>query len=98
MTSAVGQWAPVFKRHRLDHHDAPHAPANRQAFRRSSMQFARWLFDAEHLEVRYKILYDGIDIQKLSPGIVLLLLYLALEDADDRPLIIDQPEENLDSV
>src|SRR3546814_11376523 len=29
-------------------------------------------------------------------GIVLLLLYLALDDSDDRPLIIDQPEENLD--
>jgi energy-coupling factor transporter ATP-binding protein EcfA2 len=27
---------------------------------------------------------------------VLLLLYLALDEADDRPLIIDQPEENLD--
>jgi ABC-type polar amino acid transport system ATPase subunit len=27
---------------------------------------------------------------------VLLLLYLALDDTDDRPLIIDQPEENLD--
>jgi len=26
----------------------------------------------------------------------LLLLYLALDEADDRPLIIDQPEENLD--
>jgi energy-coupling factor transporter ATP-binding protein EcfA2 len=35
----------------------------------------------------------------LSPGtrgIVLLLLYLALDRDDDRPLIIDQPEENLD--
>jgi energy-coupling factor transporter ATP-binding protein EcfA2 len=43
--------------------------------------------------------YDGVDIRKLSPGtrgIVLLLLYLALDDTDDRPLIIDQPEENLD--
>jgi energy-coupling factor transporter ATP-binding protein EcfA2 len=29
-------------------------------------------------------------------GIVLLLLYLALDNADERPLIIDQPEENLD--
>lgn len=40
-----------------------------------------------------------MDIRKLSPGtrgVVLLLLYLALDDADDRPLIIDQPEENLD--
>ncbi len=27
---------------------------------------------------------------------MLLLLYLALDDQDDRPLIIDQPEENLD--
>lgn len=38
------------------------------------------------------------DIRKLSPGtrgIVLLLLYLAIDDQDDRPLIIDQPEENL---
>ena len=26
----------------------------------------------------------------------LLLLYLALDDSDDRPLIIDHPEENLD--
>ena len=49
--------------------------------------------------VRYEISYDGVDIRKLSPGtrgIVLLLLYLALDDSDDRPLIIDQPEENLD--
>ena len=61
--------------------------------------FARWLFSTDHISVKYEILYDGLDIRKLSPGtrgIVLLLLYLALDDADDRPLIIDQPEENLD--
>lgn len=49
--------------------------------------------------MHYEIAYDGVDLRKLSPGtrgIVLLLLYLALDDADDRPLIIDQPEENLD--
>ena len=49
--------------------------------------------------MRYSITYDGVDIEKLSPGtrgIVLLLLYLALDDDDDRPLVIDQPEENLD--
>jgi AAA domain, putative AbiEii toxin, Type IV TA system len=47
----------------------------------------------------YSVDYDGVDIRKLSPstrGIVLLLLYLALDDADDRPVIIDQPEEDLD--
>lgn len=62
-------------------------------------RFAHWLFATDHISIRYEVLYDGIDIRKLSPGtrgIVLLLLYLALDDADDRPLIIDQPEENLD--
>jgi predicted ATPase len=40
-----------------------------------------------------------VDIERLSPGtrgIVILLLYLAIDREDDRPLIIDQPEENLD--
>jgi predicted ATPase len=43
--------------------------------------------------------YDGVDIEQLSPGnrgIVLLLLYLSIDTEDDRPLVIDQPEENLD--
>lgn len=78
---------------------APFAVAEQEAFRQWSKRFAHWLFNTDHISVRYEILYDGIDIRKLSPGtrgIVLLLLYLALDDADDRPLIIDQPEENLD--
>lgn len=78
---------------------APYPSTDRDAFRQWTKQFAHWLFSTDHVTVRYEILYDGIDIRKLSPGtrgIVLLLLYLALDDADDRPLIIDQPEENLD--
>jgi hypothetical protein len=78
---------------------APYAPAEHEAFRHWLKRFAQWLFSTDHIAVQYEILYDGIDIRKLSPGtrgIVLLLLYLALDDADDRPLIIDQPEENLD--
>jgi len=62
-------------------------------------RFAQWLYSTDHISIRYSVDYDGVDIRKLSPGtrgIVLLLLYLALDDADDRPLIIDQPEENLD--
>ncbi|MDM8011862.1 MAG: AAA family ATPase [Parasphingorhabdus sp.] len=61
--------------------------------------FAKWLYSTDHISVRYSVNYDGTDIQNLSPGtrgIVLLLLYLALDRVDDRPLIIDQPEENLD--
>ncbi len=78
---------------------APHAPTEQAEFRAWSKQFAHWLFGTEHIAVRYEISYDGVDIRHLSPGtrgIVLLLLYLALDDSDDRPLIIDQPEENLD--
>lgn len=78
---------------------APVAQTDKAAIREWSLMFAHWLFGTDHISVRYEILYDGADIRKLSPGtrgIVLLLLYLALDDADDRPLIIDQPEENLD--
>lgn len=75
-------------------------PQTEQAkFREWSRGFAHWLFSTDHIQLRYEIKYDGVEIRKLSPGtrgIVLLLLYLALDDADDRPLIIDQPEENLD--
>lgn len=62
-------------------------------------RFAKWLYSTDHISLQYGIDFDGVDIRKLSPGtrgIVLLLLYLALDDADTRPLIIDQPEENLD--
>ena len=68
-------------------------------YRAWSKRFAKWLYGTEHIAIQYSVDYDGVDIRKLSPGtrgIVLLLLYLALDDADDRPLIIDQPEENLD--
>ncbi len=78
---------------------APYGQNQQAEFRAWLKQFAHWLFNTDHISVRYEIVYDGIDIRKLSPGtrgIVLLLLYLALDDADDRPLIIDQPEENLD--
>jgi hypothetical protein len=78
---------------------APYAPTQQAEFRAWSKQFARWIFGTDHIAVRYEISYDGVDIRNLSPGtrgIVLLLLYLALDDSDDRPLIIDQPEENLD--
>jgi hypothetical protein len=68
-------------------------------YRAWAKRFARWLYGTAHISIHYSVDYDGVDIRKLSPGtrgIVLLLLYLALDEADDRPLIIDQPEENLD--
>ncbi|MFW9268755.1 TrlF family AAA-like ATPase [Pseudomonas sp. NR3] len=68
-------------------------------YRRWAKKLAQWLYGTDHISVQYAVNYDDIDIQKLSPGtrgIVLLLLYLSLDDADTKPLIIDQPEENLD--
>jgi len=81
----------------LEHSPVP--KGEQSDYRMWSKAFAKWLYSTEHITIRYSIDYDGVDIRKLSPGtrgIVLLLLYLALDDADDRPLIIDQPEESLD--
>ena len=58
-----------------------------------------WLFSTSHIRVQYGIEYEGVPISRLSPGtrgIVLLTLYLGLDKWDGRPLVIDQPEENLD--
>jgi predicted ATP-dependent endonuclease of OLD family len=63
------------------------------------VDLGRWLYSTEHIRVHYTIEYEGVSITQLSPGtrgIVLLLLYLALDLEDSRPLLIDQPEENLD--
>ena len=95
--AAMARFITTYLKDLLAH--APYVPVQKQEFRAWSRQFAQWLFSTDHISVRYEIAYDGVDIRKLSPGtrgIVLLLLYLALDDADDRPLVIDQPEENLD--
>lgn len=95
--SAMMDFISTYMKDLLAH--APYAPMQQAEFRTWLKQFAHWLFGTDHISVRYEIIYDGVDIRKLSPGtrgIVLLLLYLALDESDDRPLIIDQPEENLD--
>lgn len=79
--------------------NAPYLRSDQSNFRPWSRRFAQWLYSTNHITIEYGIKYDGIDIHKLSPGtrgIVLILVYLALDAGDDRPLIIDQPEENLD--
>lgn len=79
-----------------------HAPverADRNAFMLWARSISDWLYDTSHVRVSYSLRYDGVAIEQLSPGtrgIVLLLLYVAVDTEDDRPLIIDQPEENLD--
>jgi energy-coupling factor transporter ATP-binding protein EcfA2 len=75
-----------------------HMPENAD-FRAWARNISDWLYSTDHITVGYGLQYDSVDIEQLSPGtrgIVLLLLYLAIDAEDDRPLIIDQPEENLD--
>lgn len=56
------------------------------------------LLPACHISLKYGIMYDGVDISRLSPGmrgIMLLILYLAIDVWDTRPLIVDQPDPSL---
>lgn len=80
-------------------HQAKAPREDKQAFRRWADDIAVWLNSTDHVSVKYGVEYDGVAIEQLSPGtrgIVLLLLYLAVDQSDDRRLITDQPEENLD--
>jgi len=95
--SAMRKFRDLYEKELLEH--APVSFADQIESRNWLKRFAHWLFSTEHIHIHYSIEYDGVDIRKLSPGtrgIVLLLLYLALDESDGRPLVIDQPEENLD--
>jgi energy-coupling factor transporter ATP-binding protein EcfA2 len=97
VSAAMVQFREENQKALLEHSPVP--ASEEGDYRAWSKNFARWLYSTAHIAVRYSVDYDGVDIRNLSPGtrgIVLLLLYLALDDSDDRPLIIDQPEENLD--
>ena len=97
VVAAMSEFRQRYQKDLLSHSQMAHS--DQVEFRGWLKRFAQWLFDTDHIDIQYGIEYDGVDIRKLSPGtrgIVLLLLYLALDDADGRPLVIDQPEENLD--
>lgn len=53
----------------------------------------------KYLEVDYHLSYNGNTLDELSPGergLMLLVFYLSLS-RDEKPIIIDQPEDNLDN-
>lgn len=96
--------AKAIQKFSVDHSDSLRAQSNaprgdERAYREWERKVSRWLYSVDHIEVTYSLEYDGLDVARLSPGtrgIVLLLLYLAIDQAESDPLIIDQPEENLD--
>ena len=61
--------------------------------------FYDFLYSFEYFEARYELRLGGKNLNELSPGekgLLLLVFYLHL-DKDRIPLIIDQPEDNLDN-
>ncbi len=58
-----------------------------------------FLYSLEYVEPRYILRWDGKDLAMLSPGErgTLLLVFYLLIDKGEMPLVIDQPEGNLDN-
>lgn len=62
-------------------------------------RFYDFLFSFEYFDARYELRLGGKNLNQLSPGekgLLLLVFYLHL-DKEKTPLIIDQPEDNLDN-
>ena len=63
------------------------------------VDFYDYLYCLDYLEPEYNLQWSGKKLHQLSPGergLVLLIFYLFI-DKKDIPLVIDQPEENLDN-
>jgi ABC-type lipoprotein export system ATPase subunit/septal ring factor EnvC (AmiA/AmiB activator) len=66
---------------------------------RTVAEFYDYLFGLAYLRPRYALKMDGKELSELSPGergLLLLLFYLLVEKSE-LPLLMDQPEENLDN-
>ena len=61
--------------------------------------FYNYLFSLDYIENNYQLMLSDKPLKMLSPGEkgALLLVFYLLLDMDDRPLILDQPEDNLDN-
>ena len=62
-------------------------------------EFYDHIYGLDYIGVNFKLKMGGRDLAELSPGergIVLLIFYLALSK-ESKPIIIDQPEDNLDN-
>jgi ABC-type lipoprotein export system ATPase subunit len=65
----------------------------------TAQQLYEHIFGFGYLSPFFTLRWAGKDVQQLSPGErgTLLLVFYLLIDRSDIPLIIDQPEENLDN-
>lgn len=58
-----------------------------------------YIFSLDFITYNYQLKQSSKTLEQLSPGErgALLLVFYLLLDSDDKPLIIDQPEDNLDN-
>lgn len=58
-----------------------------------------FLYGLQYLELKYTLLFQDTQIEQLSPGQrgALLLIFYLLVDKGRNPIVLDQPEENLDN-
>ena len=81
--------------------DKPRPMSTRSQLRsqRTAEDFYDFLYGLDYLEPQYALKMEGKELFELSPGErgLLLLLFYLLVEKNDGPLIVDQPEENLDN-
>ena len=93
----------VVDRIRKDHRHSP--PRASSMGRKRLKKGATWeqvydlLYGLEFLHAKYALALNGKPLARLSPGErgILLLVFYLLVDKEDIPLIIDQPEGNLNN-
>lgn len=66
---------------------------------KSSSEVYDLIFGLSFMEPRYTLMFQDAQIEQLSPGQrgALLLIFYLLVDKGRNPIILDQPEENLDN-
>lgn len=71
----------------------------RQLRKDNLVGFYNYLFSLDYVIPKYTLKLGETELNQLSPGEkgALLLIFYLLVDKNDIPLIIDQPEENLDN-
>lgn len=92
----------LLERFEKDHRSKPPAPCSLGDQLRSGVEPSALLdaiFGLSYLVPKYQLKWAGKSIDELSPGErgTLLLIFYLLIDRRDVPLIIDQPEDNLDN-
>jgi hypothetical protein len=66
---------------------------------RTPAQLYDFLYGLDYADLSYGLMLGGVELERLSPGQrgALLLIFYLLVDRDRVPIILDQPEENLDN-